>query len=123
MTYPSSISKAVENEGENGMRLIDADALVAKMNLAIAMLKRTMKNFDIEDDPECQMELKAYRDIRDGIKDEPTIEPQRKTGKWMESDTDGFVCSVCRNGYRCQPTLMGKPMFEYCPVCGAKMEG
>ena len=58
------------------MRAIDADALVAKMNLAIAMLKRTMKNFDIEDDPECQMELKAYQDIRNGIKDEPTIEPE-----------------------------------------------
>lgn len=28
MTYPSSISKAVENEGENGMRLIDADPLM-----------------------------------------------------------------------------------------------
>ena len=60
------------------MRCIDADALVAKMNLAIAMLKRTMKNFDIEDDPECQMELKAYQDIRDGIKEEPTIEPEHK---------------------------------------------
>lgn len=55
------------------------------------------------------------------IQNAPTIE-ERKTGKWVESDTDGFVCSVCRNGYRCQPTLMGKPMFEYCPVCGAKME-
>lgn len=48
-------------------------------------------------------------------------EPERKKGKWLESDTDGFVCSVCRNRYRCQPTLMGKPMFEYCPVCGADM--
>ncbi len=44
-------------------------------------------------------------------------------GYWIESDTDGFVCSVCRNGYRNQPTLMGKPMFEYCPVCGARMDG
>lgn len=45
-----------------------------------------------------------------------------KQGHWIESDTDGFVCSECRNGYRDQPTLMGKPMFEYCPVCGAKMD-
>ena len=29
----------------------------------------------LQDDAECQMELKAYRDIRDGIKDEPTAEP------------------------------------------------
>ena len=44
-------------------------------------------------------------------------------GHWIESDTDGFVCSVCRKGYRNQPTLMGEPMFEYCPVCGARMDG
>ena len=47
---------------------------------------------------------------------------EQKKGKWIESETDGFVCSECRNGYKNQPTLMGKPMFEYCPVCGAKME-
>lgn len=45
----------------------------------------------------------------------------RMRGRWMESDTDGFVCSVCRNGYKTQPTLMGKPMFEFCPCCGADM--
>lgn len=44
-------------------------------------------------------------------------------GEWIPSDTDGFVCSVCKNGYRNQPTLMGRPMFEYCPVCGARMKG
>lgn len=65
------------------MRLIDADALIQKMNLAIAMLERTMKNFDIENDPECQMELKAYRDIRDGIKDEPTIEPKCEECRYL----------------------------------------
>ena len=45
----------------------------------------------------------------------------RPQGEWIPSDTDGFVCSVCKNGYRNQPTLMGRPMFEYCPVCGARM--
>lgn len=79
------------------MRAIDADALVAKMNLAIAMLKRTMKNFDIEDDPECQMELKAYQDIRDGIKEEPTIEPESQwipvTERLPEPRTDVWVNS------------------------------
>ena len=57
------------------MRLIDADALLMNMNLAIAILEGTMKNLGLQDDAECQMELKAYRDIRDGIKDEPTAEP------------------------------------------------
>lgn len=48
---------------------------------------------------------------------------ERPQGEWIPSDTDGFVCSVCKNGYRNQPTLMGRPMFEYCPVCGARMKG
>ncbi len=51
----------------------------------------------------------------------PPAPPERIKGRWIPSDTDGFVCSVCRNGYRNQPTLMGKPMFEFCPVCGADM--
>lgn len=44
-------------------------------------------------------------------------------GNWVASDEDGFVCSICRCGYKDQPTMMGKPMFDYCPVCGARMDG
>ena len=51
----------------------------------------------------------------------PSVQTERH-GHWIESDTDGFVCSICQNGYRNQPTLMGEPMFEYCPVCGARMD-
>ena len=34
------------------------------------------KFLDAEDDPETQMEIKAYTDIANGIKDMPTIEPE-----------------------------------------------
>lgn len=104
------------------MRLIDDDALENILSSAIETMRKIAKILDEEDDPEIRMEIKSYTDILNGVKQQPTIEPDRKKGKWVESDTDGFVCSVCRNGYRCQPTLMGKPMFEYCPVCGVKME-
>ena len=53
------------------------------------------------------------------IKNEPTVEA-RHTGYWRESDGI-FYCSECNNGYKNQPTLMGRPMFEYCPMCGSKM--
>lgn len=53
----------------------------------------------------------------------PAAQPQRMRGRWIKSDTDGFVCSVCRNGYKMQPTIMGEPMFEFCPCCGAYMRG
>ena len=58
--------------------------------------------------------------LLDNLKALPSAQPRPK-GKWIESDTDGFLCSVCRSGYRNQPTLMGKPMFEFCPLCGADM--
>ena len=61
------------------MRAIDADALVEKLNLAISMMSGMMKMLNAEDDEGFQMELKAYRDIRDGIKEEPTIEPEPYT--------------------------------------------
>ena len=44
-----------------------------------------------------------------------------KRGKWIDNG-EAFICSECRSGYKEQPTLMGKPMFEFCPMCGAKME-
>ena len=54
-------------------RLIDGDALFKQMNTAIAMMSGMMKVIGAEDDDEMQMELKAYRDIRDGIKDCDTV--------------------------------------------------
>ena len=43
-------------------------------------------------------------------------------GKW-EKHKGIFICSRCLTGYKEQPTMMGKPMFDFCPVCGAKMDG
>jgi len=48
-----------------------------------------------------------------------------KTGRWIKRENEFglFECSVCKGGYIDQPTCMGKPMFKYCPNCGAKMGG
>ena len=54
-------------------RLIDGDELFRQMNTAIAMMSGMMKVIGTEDDDGMQMELKAYRDIRDGIKDYDTV--------------------------------------------------
>ena len=55
------------------------------------------------------------------IQEMPTVDavPVRH-GRW-EWDGEAFVCSACGSGYKGQPTMMGKPMFEFCPVCGADM--
>ena len=84
------------------MRLIDGDALIAWIK-------------------ESQHQTSKMRNVICKIESMPSAD--RPQGEWIPSDTDGFVCSVCKNGYRNQPTLMGRPMFEYCPVCGARMKG
>ena len=50
---------------------------------------------------------------------------QPKTGKWISADAIfggvPFYCSEC--GENTRDTVMGKPRYNFCPMCGAKMEG
>ena len=59
-------------------------------------------------------------DITNQIKDLPSAEPERKTGKWItEECLPGVaVCSICGHeirGIGCQYT-------KYCDECGARMD-
>ena len=67
------------------------------------------------------------------IKDLPSAQPERKTGKWIErkhgywsfvndkGERDGWIpsyeCSECRSGGWRNPEVM-----NFCPNCGARME-
>ena len=44
-----------------------------------------------------------------------------KTAYWFKRKSGIYWCSNCNSGYSCQPTIKGKPMFKYCPICGARM--
>ncbi len=48
-----------------------------------------------------------------------------KMGKWVSADAIfggvPFYCSEC--GENTRDTVMGKPRYNFCPMCGAKMEG
>jgi hypothetical protein len=49
-----------------------------------------------------------------------------KHGHWIHKSGDHaceFECSACKTEVNDIPTLMGKPLFDYCPYCGAKMYG
>lgn len=67
-------------------------------------------------------ELRAYDEIEE-IKALPSAEP--KTGKWLPDNNnyyeERFVCSECKGNYKVA-TCMGKPVWKFCPNCGAKME-
>lgn len=55
----------------------------------------------------------------------PTINPGPKRGKWLPDNNnyiyEQYVCSECKNSFKVD-TCMGKPMWNFCPYCGAKME-
>ena len=55
------------------MRLIDADALEKILTDAITIQEKVSVVLGIEKDEGVQMELKAYRDILNGVKEQPTI--------------------------------------------------
>ena len=64
--------------------------------------------------------------IIDVIRNLPSVEPERKKGKWIFSDTDYLThCSVCGQsdwkGYIPTPEEATKWM-PICPKCGTKME-
>ena len=58
------------------MRLIDGDALIEILGTAIRNMQGVAKFIGAEDDPELKMETKAYTDILNGVKGQPTIEPE-----------------------------------------------
>lgn len=96
------------------MRLIDADALADKM------MKADMPPHDIGGRYQT-----GFMDARSMVITAPTIDPV-KHGKWKPFDlTWGrsvYACSSCGEAFEV-PTEIGKPIYDYCPNCGAKMEG
>lgn len=53
----------------------------------------------------------------------PSAQPKR-TGRWIPHPEIGggetWLCSEC--GEKTTSTVMGKPRYKWCPMCGCKME-
>ena len=94
------------------MRAIDGDKLTEILTTAIKNMEGMAKFIGCEDDPEIKMEIKAYRDILNGVKEQPTIEPERKKGKWIDL-WDRSRCSACN--------MDSTYEHNFCPNCGADM--
>lgn len=83
------------------MRLIDANAIIKKIK------ERNPDDVSYED---------AWAITC--IEHAPTIDPERKTGKWIVSHVPGSMLWECNQcGFDC-----GAHSFNFCPMCGAKME-
>ena len=91
-------------------RLIDADALIAQMEA------------DAEQMEEPIAKMFTYAAIND-VKHAPTIEPERKTGKWIPiSGRHGWMCSECKEEDVYAFYLKdGNYVLQdrFCPNCGS----
>lgn len=59
------------------------------------------------------------------IRELPSAEPERKKGKWIATQEWGgrnYSCSCCKFSFIVD-TCMLEPMWNFCPNCGAEIEG
>lgn len=104
------------------MRLIDADALIDDLEHDVAIDQDTL---DFEELTEInraniQFDKDCKQNAIDLLKNAPTIEPERKKGKWVETE---FLklreCSCCH----AQWGVYSVEDFNFCPDCGSDMRG
>ena len=68
-----------------------------------------------------------FEAVRGWLNGLPPVQPERKTGRWIPDNTDyyrtKFICSACGESEEVPTTGFGYgTMWDYCPMCGAKME-
>ena len=75
----------------------------------------------------------GYHFVIDTIRELPSAQPQRKTGRWIIKDNPGtgwyrVTCSECGEDVTSTAPCIGfypnaKVTWDYCPNCGALMDG
>lgn len=104
-------------------RYIDADALESKK-----FISWTCPEFFDEGAREQQAYQIGWNNAIEAVmENEPTADVvEKKEGSWIFDNSyayiERYICSSCRESYKVD-TFMGKPMWNYCPNCGAEMLG
>ena len=106
------------------MRIIDADALIADMQERYCKpCKERKEDYNEVRCRACWVD-DAIDDV-DGFADNAIDAVSVVHGEWMPNPKIGWgetwVCSIC--GEKTISSIMGYPRYNYCPMCGAKMDG
>lgn len=70
---------------------------------------------------DCELSSTQWDELTDAIMQLPS---EHEKGKWKFDNRYAYIvrffCSQCHESYNVD-TFMGKPMWNYCPNCGADM--
>ena len=106
------------------MKLIDADALKELFSEVIGHIaKKPEMNGNLEH------MIRASAMVIQMIDDAPTVQPERKTGHWVEigdEPYDEWECDACGfviDGSGCIDPEEYRDIYRFCPNCGADMRG
>lgn len=99
------------------MRCIDADELSRRMYTEAFLKDTDMQKWDSG----CWIRYKLFENV---LKEQPTIEPERKPGRWTHAwgtDDDIWKCSECGfeiDAHGCDPVEYLET-YKFCPNCGS----
>jgi hypothetical protein len=104
------------------VRLINADALIDDLKHDVAADQDSLDYEELTDSNRemIQFDKDCKQNAIDLLQNAPTIEPERKTGKWIEYNATGkkqWMCSEC-----CVEEKNPK-VARFCYWCGADMRG
>ena len=104
------------------MRLIDADALIARFKEHKRIFCKNRIEYEDLSDKEKSRVDELDNCIAD-VLNAPTVESERKNGHWIyPTDIIGFGrCEECKALW--DVGLIENIFFRYCPRCGADMRG
>ena len=105
--------------------MIDADALLADCQLAQKQADRHGREFANAFYSGGGSISTEWWCVEDMIENAPTIEPERKKGRWIEcdhekwsGDTFAYRCSECGGAYHLNiEQTIG--VWDFCPACGS----
>lgn len=60
-----------------------------------------------------------YKVFENAIEEAPAVEPERKTGKWVLNKYGNWACPFCEF----DPYHDNMKGMNFCPNCGARLEG
>lgn len=98
------------------------DDLISRQDVINAILASNLSACTVYGRSEEGME--TAKELIQAIKNLPSAQPDRKSGKWhsrIYSKIEMFVCSECQHEYSYDAET-GEQFYNYCPNCGAKME-